>query len=108
MLMPRLTLFPAALSTLRHVIDEHSPLHGGITSEKRWKAVTARFVASIVCVDTVIPAPSAEPVRLLVARRALRASVRRNLAGACHDGKWIVDYGKLHDTEPADAPRSLQ
>ena len=49
----RLTVFPAAL-TLRHTIDERSPLHGA-TAESL-AASNATFVASVVAIETVIPA----------------------------------------------------
>src|SRR5882724_2354570 len=49
----RMTLFPAAL-TLRHTIDERSPLHGA-TAESL-EASNATFVASVVGIETVIPA----------------------------------------------------
>ena len=50
----RLIVFPAAL-TLRHTIDEKSPLHGETLASLQ--ASDARFMASVGCVDTVIPAP---------------------------------------------------
>ena len=57
----RMIVFPVAL-TLRHVIDESSPLHG-MTSEDLLKNSDTRLMASIVCIDTVIPAPSrARPI----------------------------------------------
>ena len=50
----RLIAFPAAL-TIRHQITEQSPLYG-MTAEDLKKS-DSRILASIVCVDTVIPAP---------------------------------------------------
>jgi inward rectifier potassium channel len=49
----RLIVFPAAL-TLRHIIDEQSPLHGA-TAESLEKSRSI-FVVSVVGVETVIPA----------------------------------------------------
>src|SRR5436309_4258072 len=49
----RLIVFPAAL-TLRHFIDEQSPLYGA--TPESLEAGDARLIASIVCVETVIPA----------------------------------------------------
>src|SRR5437867_2223890 len=49
----RLTVFPAAL-TLRHTIEERSPLHGA-TAESL-EACNATFVVSVVGIETVIPA----------------------------------------------------
>ncbi|PWT86152.1 MAG: hypothetical protein C5B58_01910 [Acidobacteria bacterium] len=46
--------FPAAL-TVRHVIDETSPLHG-VTAQNP-KLTDSRMLASIVCIDPVIQAP---------------------------------------------------
>ncbi len=101
MLMPRLTLFPAAL-TLRHVIDEQSPLHG-VTPETL-ESGDCRFVASIVCVDTVIPAPvqSQHDYSWREVQFGHRFS---EIWQDGEDGRMTVDYGRLHDTEPVDVPR---
>ncbi len=101
MLMPYLTLFPAAL-TLRHVVDEHSPLHGTLTPEAL-ESGDCRFVASIVCVDTVIPAPvqSQQDYSWREVRFGHRFSEIWHDAA---DGRMTVDYGRLHDTEPAAVP----
>src|SRR5438105_1268887 len=48
----RLTVFPAAL-TLRHTIDERSPLFG--VSPESLEASNATFVASLVGIETLIP-----------------------------------------------------
>lgn len=50
----RLILFPAII-TIRHIIDQDSPLHGVTLADM--ERDDTRFMASIVCVDTVIPAP---------------------------------------------------
>jgi inward rectifier potassium channel len=50
----RLITFPVAL-TIRHIIDEKSPLHGLKAADL--EKCDARILASIVCIDTVIPAP---------------------------------------------------
>src|SRR5260370_32985127 len=50
----RLIAFPAAL-TIRHRINESSPLYG-LTPDDLKKSAT-RILASIGCVDTVLPAP---------------------------------------------------
>jgi len=50
----RLILFPAII-TIRHIIDQESPLHGVSLADMERDDV--RFLASIVCIDTVIPAP---------------------------------------------------
>ncbi len=97
MQMPRLTLFPAAL-TLRHIIDEQSPLHG-VTPETL-ESGDCRFVASIVCVDTVIPAPvqSQQDYSWKEVRFGERFS---EIWQEDENGLFTVDYGRLHDTEPA-------
>ena len=46
--------FPSAL-TIRHFIDEQSPLFG-VTPEQLEQSAT-RLMASIVCIDTVIQVP---------------------------------------------------
>jgi inward rectifier potassium channel len=50
----RLILFPAVI-TIRHVIDETSPMHGLTLADL--ERADSTFIASIVCIDTVIPAP---------------------------------------------------
>jgi inward rectifier potassium channel len=49
----RLILFPAII-TIRHIVDEKSPLHGATLADM--ERDDYRFAASIVCIDTVIPA----------------------------------------------------
>ncbi|HEY8650037.1 MAG TPA: ion channel, partial [Chthoniobacterales bacterium] len=49
----RMIVFPAAL-TLRHTIDEHSPLFGA--TPQSLEASNATFVASVIGIETVIPA----------------------------------------------------
>jgi inward rectifier potassium channel len=92
----RLIIFPVAL-TLRHTIDEQSPLYG-VTVEDLQRG-QAFFIASIVCVDTVIPAPvqsqrdySWEDIRFGHRFVEIYADLP--------DGRLSVDYGRLHDTQP--------
>ena len=54
LLVDHVITFPAVL-TMRHIIDESSPLHG-MTPESMERS-DARVVASVVCVDSVIQAP---------------------------------------------------
>ena len=96
----RLIMFPVAL-TLRHTIDEKSPLFGA-TAEDLERG-DAFFMASVVCVDTVIPAPvqcqhdyAWENIRF--GHRFVE--IYADLA----DGRMAVDYGRLHETEPASLP----
>lgn len=92
----RLIMFPAAL-TIRHFIDEQSPLHG-LTAQDLERC-DAFFMASIVCIDAVIPAPvqsqadySWREVRF--GHRFVEIYTERP------DGRLEVDYGRVHETEP--------
>ena len=93
----RLIAFPAAL-TIRHRIDETSPLYG-MTAEDL-KKTDSRIMASIVCVDTVIPAPIQSQVdysyeEVLWNRRFVEIYTEHG------NGRFSVDYGRFHDTEDA-------
>lgn len=94
----RLPTFPAAL-TLRHVIDEHSPLYG-VTPES---LETSRVVliASVVGIDPVIPA--AVQTQQDYTWRDVRFGERFVEIYTDHgDGRLTVDYGRLHETEPVE------
>jgi inward rectifier potassium channel len=86
--------FPAAL-TLRHVIDETSPLFG-LTPEDL-KLADSRMLASIVCVDPVIQAPVQSQTEYLCEQIAWN---RRFAEIYTEDsiGRYTVDYSKFHDT----------
>jgi len=86
--------FPAAL-TLRHVIDESSPLFG-LTPEDL-KLADSRMLASIVCVDPVIQAPVQSQTEYLHEQIAWN---RRFAEIYTEDsiGRYTVDYSKFHDT----------
>jgi inward rectifier potassium channel len=93
----RLIAFPAAL-TIRHQIDETSPLYGMTTEDL--KKTDTRILASIVCVDTVIPAPIQSQVdysyeEILWNRRFVEIYTEHG------NGRFSVDYGRFHDTEDA-------
>jgi inward rectifier potassium channel len=93
----RLPSFPAAL-TLRHVIDETSPLYG-LTPEA---CETSRvvIVASVVGIDPVIPA--SVQTQMDYSWREIKFGERFVEMYTDHgDGRLTVDYGLLHDTEPA-------
>jgi inward rectifier potassium channel len=90
-----LIAFPAAL-TLRHRIDETSPLYG-MTAEdfQRWDV---RIIVSIVAVDTVIPAPIQSSVDYnhdQVQWGHRFAEIYRENA----EHQWTVDYGRIDETE---------
>jgi len=94
----RMIVFPVAL-TLRHVIDESSPLYG-MTPEDLKKSDT-RLMASIVCIDTVIPAPVQSATDytyddILWNRRFVEIYTETP------EGRLTVDYGRIHTTEEAE------
>ena len=91
----RIISFPVAL-TLRHVIDESSPLYG-MTWEDLEKSDT-RLMTSIVCIDSVIPAPVQCATDytyddILWNRRFVEIYTQTR--------RLTVDYGRFHDTEEA-------
>jgi inward rectifier potassium channel len=93
----RLATFPAAL-TLRHVIDESSPLFGATPESLERSRVT--LIASVVGIDPVIPAPV--QTHQDYTWRDFRFGERFVEIYTDHGGgKLSVDYGRLHDTEPA-------
>ncbi len=86
--------FPAAL-TLRHVIDESSPLFG--LTQQDLKLADSRMLASVVCVDPVIQAPVQSQTEYLHEQIAWN---RRFAEIYTEDslGRYTVDYSKFHDT----------
>src|SRR5437870_9145270 len=91
----QLTVFPAAL-TLRHEIDEQSPLHG--STIESLEAERALFFVSVVGIDPVIAAEVQTQKDyswrdLLFGRRFVEIYTQE-------EGRLTVDYGRLHDTEP--------
>ncbi|MEY2565198.1 MAG: inward rectifier potassium channel [Verrucomicrobiota bacterium] len=92
----RIITFPVAL-TLRHVIDELSPLHGATTESL--EASDARFVASVVGIETVIQA--AVQSQKDYSWRDVRFGERFvEIYTETGEGRLTVDYGRLHETEP--------
>jgi len=92
----RLAMFPAAL-TLRHVIDEHSPLYGA--TPESLKASRAILVVSVVGIDPVISAA------VQTQKDYLPSDIRFGerfveIYSSLGDGKLTVDYGRIHHTEP--------
>src|SRR6476660_6533924 len=92
----RITVFPAAL-TLRHEIDEKSPLFGA--TAQSLEAERALFFVSVVGIDPVIAAEV--QTQKDYTWRDIRFGHRFvEIYGEYGDGKLTVDYGRLHDTEP--------
>ena len=91
--MPR---FPAAL-TIRHTIDEESPLHG--ESVETLQKSDAFFIASVASVETVMAAvvQSQEDYSWEDIRWGERFV---DIYETREDKKLQVDYGRIHDTEP--------
>ena len=96
----RIILFPVAL-TLRHTIDETSPLHGVTLADLEQSS--GRFMASVVAVDTVIPAPMhSQQDYFWQDVRFGEQFVDVYEIGA--DGRYTVDYARLHETKPTGKP----
>jgi inward rectifier potassium channel len=92
----RVAAFPAAL-TLRHVIDEQSPLYGA--TPESLEAERAILIISVVGIDPVIPA-AVQTQKDYLASDILFDQRFVEIYTELGDGKLTVDYGRLHDTEP--------
>jgi len=92
----RMTLFPVAL-TLRHTIDERSPLHGA-TAESL-EASNATFVVSVVGIETVIPA-SVQTQHDYTWRDVRFGERFVDIYTELEPGRLTVDYGRIHETAP--------
>jgi inward rectifier potassium channel len=92
----RLIAFPAAL-TMRHIIDAASPLHG--QSLEDLQRSRSRFSASVVCIDTVIPA-SVQSQKYYTWRDIRLGHRFVEIYTEEGDEVLTVDYGRLHETEP--------
>ena len=94
----RLTVFPAAL-TLRHTIDETSPLFGATPESLESNRVL--FIVSVVGIDPVIAA--AVQTQQDYSWQDVRFGERFVEMYTEHGGgRLTVDYGRLHDTERAE------
>jgi inward rectifier potassium channel len=96
--------FPAAL-TIRHTIDEDSPLYGE-TAESLAEC-DAFFVASVVSMETVMAAhvQSQQDYTYDEIRWGERFV---DIYEEREDGKLQVDYGRIHDTEPVPSPSEIR
>ena len=95
-----MVFFPAAV-TIRHLIDERSPLHG-ITPESLARQ-SLRFMASVECVDKIIQAP-VQSEQLYTGKDVRFGERFAEIYGDDNDGPRSVDYSRLHDTEPITEP----
>ena len=92
----RLTVFPAAL-TLRHTIDEKSPLFGATPESLEARRVL--FLVSVIGIDPVIAAPVQKQKDYTW--HDIRFGERFvEIYTELEPGRLSVDYGRLHDTEP--------
>lgn len=98
----RLISFPAII-TIRHIIDENSPLHGLTLADMERDG--SRFGASIVCIDTVIPAPVQS--NYFYTWRDIRQNHRFvEVYQEINETAMVVDYSRIHDTEPIPERRA--
>jgi inward rectifier potassium channel len=94
----RLTVFPAAL-TLRHTIDEASPLFGATPESLESSRIL--FIVSVVGIDPVIAA--AVQTQKDYSWRDVRFGQRFvEIYTEDGGGRLTVDYGRLHDTEQVE------
>lgn len=92
----RMINFPAAL-TIRHTIDEQSPLRGLTRADM--EASDAFFVASTISIETVMAASVQSQQGY--SWRDIRFGERFvDVYEELEDGRLKVDYGRLHETEP--------
>lgn len=90
----RLISFPAAL-TIRHIIDETSPLHGATAHDLQ--LTDSRMLASVVCIDPVIQ----QPVQTQTEYVHEQIEWNRQFAEIYMEdarGRYTVDYSKFDQT----------
>jgi inward rectifier potassium channel len=91
----RLPVFPAII-TIRHIIDKTSPLHGSTLADM--ERGDSRFIASIVCIDSVIPASL--QTHAVYTWRDIRMNHRFvEVYSEIHQGAMTVDYSRIDSTE---------
>lgn len=97
----RLIMFPAII-TIRHIIDKDSPLQG-LTLADMERGDT-RFLVSIVCIDSVIPASI--QTHHVYSWRDIRWDHRFvEVYSEIINNTMTVDYGRIDDTEEIPEPR---
>ena len=94
----QITVFPAAL-TLRHEIDEKSPLHGA--TPESLETEHALFFVSVVGIDPVIAAEV--QTQKDYSWRDINFGHRFVEIYTQEGGRLTVDYGRLHETEPVSS-----
>src|SRR3954469_19946576 len=92
----RMISFPAAL-TIRHTIDETSPLYG--TTPERLLKEDAFFIASTVALELVMAA-SVQSQQDYAVEDIHFGERFVDVYAELADGRLTVDYGRLHETEP--------
>ncbi|HZR18278.1 MAG TPA: ion channel [Verrucomicrobiae bacterium] len=97
----RLISFPAII-TIRHIIDQQSPLQGLTLPDMQRD--DSRFSASIVCIDTVIPAP-VQSHHAYTWKDILVNHQFVEVYNEIEDNALTVDYGRIHATEPRGTVR---
>jgi inward rectifier potassium channel len=91
----RLTVFPAAL-TLRHTIDDKSPLFGATVESL--EASRALFIVSVVGIDPVIAA-SVQTQKITPGATSVSANASLKSTPNWNRGGLVSTDGRLHDTE---------
>jgi len=94
----QITVFPAAL-TLRHEIDEKSPLHSA--TPESLETERALFFVSVVGIDPVIAAEV--QTQKDYSWRDINFGQRFVEIYTQEGGRLTVDYGRLHETEPVSS-----
>lgn len=97
-------LFPAAL-TIRHTIDENSPLYGQ-TSEALQQC-DAFFVASVTSIERAF-ASSVESQQDYSYDDIRWGERFVDIYQELPDGKLMVDYGRIHETEPIPGSEKVE
>ncbi len=99
----RLILFPAVL-TIRHIIDQESPLYGRTPADLERE--DTRFTASVVCIDTVIPA--AVQSHHAYTWRNIKLNHRfAEVYQSIDENSVTVDYSLIHETEPVPVKHEI-
>ncbi len=92
----RVISFPAAL-TLRHTIDQSSPLFG--ETAETLEVAASFFVASVIAIETVVPA-EVHTHRSYSSRQVRFGHRFVEIYSDRVEGQVTADYARLHETEP--------